>query len=103
MPTAAKFKRAALPERAPNLSSFSRSKPSTSTLQNRQSTLTIVKPPISAALFDFDGVLRHFDMSGLHAIEGRHRLENGFLLRALLRPDRLNAALTGQTSDEAWR
>jgi FMN phosphatase YigB (HAD superfamily) len=58
---------------------------------------------IRAALFDLDGVVRRFDVSGLTAIEERHGLETGAILKALLHRDRLDAVVTGKIADEAWR
>ncbi len=58
---------------------------------------------IRAALFDLDGVIRHFDVSGLDAIEQRHGLTPRTILSALLQTARMEAAVTGRLTDEAWR
>ena len=58
---------------------------------------------IRAALFDLDGVIRHFDVAPLAEIERRHGLAPKTVLGALLDPTRLEAATTGRMSDEAWR
>jgi putative hydrolase of the HAD superfamily len=58
---------------------------------------------IRAALFDLDGVVRHFDTSGLKQIEERHGLAPGSLLKALLHPSRMEAATTGRITDAEWR
>ena len=56
-----------------------------------------------AALFDLDGVIRHFDVESLFEIERRHGLAPRATLTALLHPSRLEDAVTGRLSDEEWR
>lgn len=58
---------------------------------------------IRAALFDLDGVLRHFEVEALLEIERRHGLAPRAILTALLHPSRLQDAVTGRLSDEEWR
>ena len=58
---------------------------------------------IRAALFDLDGVIRRFDVSALAEIERRHGLPERAIVAALIHPDRMEDAVTGRLTDEAWR
>lgn len=52
-------------------------------------------------IVDLDGVLRRFDP--VTAIEHRHGLPTGALLRTAFRPDLLHPAVTGLVDDDRWR
>lgn len=51
---------------------------------------------IEAVVFDLDGVLRHFDRAAEAALEDRHGLERGALLRAAFGDDLGNQLVVGQ-------
>jgi putative hydrolase of the HAD superfamily len=58
---------------------------------------------IEAVLCDLDGVIRMWPAGELDAIEEAHGLARGAVLAAAFAPDRLQRAVTGATSDDAWR
>lgn len=55
-----------------------------------------------AVMFDFDGVIRHFDPDLLASIEAEHSLESGALRAAAFRPELALAVTTGQISRQSW-
>ena len=55
-----------------------------------------------ALLLDLDGVLRVFDPSAVAAVERRHGLGDGVILRSALAWSRLRPAVAGETSHAAW-
>ncbi len=58
---------------------------------------------IEVLLFDFDGVLRHFDRSRVPLIERETGLPPGAIASVAFADEYLLPAITGQMSDEAWR
>jgi putative hydrolase of the HAD superfamily len=56
-----------------------------------------------ALLIDLDGVLRSWAGQRTAAIERRHGLPPGSLTAVAFAPDRLLPAVTGRTTDAAWR
>lgn len=56
-----------------------------------------------AVIFDFDGVIRHWDEPGARAIEARHGLPEKALNVAAYEPSLLERAITGRIPDETWR
>jgi putative hydrolase of the HAD superfamily len=54
-------------------------------------------------LFDLDGVIRHFETSGMPAVEEAAGLPIGSIRSAAFQRDLLLLATTGAISDEAWR
>ena len=58
---------------------------------------------IEVLLFDFDGVLRHFDHSRVPLIEREAGLPPGAIATVAFSDEYLLPAITGQMSDEAWR
>ena len=57
---------------------------------------------IHAAVFDLDGVIRHFDGAHASAVEARHGLQPGALAAAAFAPDLGQAAVTGGISRQVW-
>lgn len=58
--------------------------------------------PPTALLIDLDGVVRRWKVD-LAAIERRHRLPTGSILRVALAPACLHPAITGAITDDVWR
>lgn len=58
---------------------------------------------VDVVLFDFDGVIRHFQSSRVPAIEEAARLPLGSLRATAFAEDLLIQATTGVITDEAWR
>ena len=56
-----------------------------------------------ALLIDLDGVIRRWPPTHDETIEIRHGLPPGSLRRAAFAVERVQAAITGRVSDEAWR
>ncbi|MFE5591392.1 HAD family hydrolase [Streptomyces sp. NPDC056549] len=59
--------------------------------------------PFDAVLCDFDGVLRLWDPDGMTALDREMGVPEGTLAAAAFRPGLLDAAVTGQISDDQWR
>jgi putative hydrolase of the HAD superfamily len=57
---------------------------------------------LRAALFDLDGVLRHHDPDHAGRVEAEHGLAPGTLGRAAFEVARLEAAVSGALTHEAW-
>ncbi len=58
---------------------------------------------IEAVAVDLDGVIRHWPPEPVLRIEREHGMEEGSILAVAFEPDRLQQAIRGQISDEAWR
>lgn len=56
-----------------------------------------------ALIFDFDGVIRHWDEADARAIEARHGLPERALDSVAFEPSLLDRAITGRIPDETWR
>jgi putative hydrolase of the HAD superfamily len=56
-----------------------------------------------AIIFDFDGVIRHWDQDEARAIESRFGLPEGAIAAAAFDPALLERAVTGRILDETWR
>lgn len=59
-------------------------------------------PAISVALFDVDGVVRHYDPDHVTAVEARWSLPPGALLAAAFDPALLRALTTGRLRRRDW-
>ncbi len=57
---------------------------------------------VDAAVFDLDGVIRHFDPGFARSIEERHSLDAGSLSRAAFEPELLLALTTGRITRREW-
>lgn len=68
-------------------------------------TATVRRVPVRvrAVLFDFDGVIRHWDPASIALIETTHGLPAGAIHATALTPERLQPALTGAVTDAEWR
>ncbi|HEY1015772.1 MAG TPA: HAD-IA family hydrolase [Herpetosiphonaceae bacterium] len=60
-------------------------------------------PPIKAVLFDCDGVVRRWDAQDDPTLERDAGLSAAAVRRIAFLPELLTPAITGRTSDEAWR
>ena len=58
---------------------------------------------VRAVVCDLDGVLRHWPQAEQARIEHDHGLAPGAVLAALTRPELLENAVTGRTTDAQWR
>ncbi len=58
---------------------------------------------IGAIVFDFDGVLRTWDVRQTHAIELKYGLAKGTVGALAFEPELADRAVTGVISDFAWR
>jgi len=61
-----------------------------------------VSSPISAVIFDLDGVLRHFDRKDQAAVEVAHGLEPGTIAAAAFSHELMIPLVTGQISRAQW-
>ncbi|WP_240506217.1 HAD family hydrolase [Thermoactinospora rubra] len=59
--------------------------------------------PYDAILCDFDGVLRHHDLSVQADIERRYGMASGTLLGVALAPEVVTPAILGRITEEEWR
>ena len=57
---------------------------------------------MKALVLDLDGVVRHFDEADVLALEIRHGLESGSILRTAFQPHLLVPATTGELSRPEW-
>ena len=62
-----------------------------------------MKSVYRAIIYDFDGVIRHWDEAETAAIEARFGLPAGALRAAAFDPVLLDRAITGRIPDETWR
>ena len=60
------------------------------------------RQPARALLIDLDGVLRHWDPSVPAAVEARHGLEPGVLLRTAMTWELYRPAVAGEITDAQW-
>jgi putative hydrolase of the HAD superfamily len=58
---------------------------------------------IEAIVFDFDGVLRTWDVRQTHAIESKYDLPKGTVGTLAFEPELADRVVTGVISDRAWR
>src|SRR5437016_2515805 len=58
---------------------------------------------VRAIIFDFDGVIRHWDAAETAATERRHGLPAGAIAAAAFDSDLLPRAISGRISDDTWR
>lgn len=66
-------------------------------------TVPSVPARVRAVLFDFNGVIRHWDRAPTRRIEAAHGLPAGVLDGTALAQKRLGPALVGTVTDAEWR
>lgn len=65
-------------------------------------TSTGPEPPIEVVIFDFDGVVRHWDERDTLVVEQRHGLAPGSLMGAAFGPELGEAVVTGRVGHLDW-
>ena len=58
--------------------------------------------PLTTVLLDLDGVVRHFDLARVEAVERRHGLSRGVLHATAFEPGLLQQVITGRIRRDQW-